>query len=535
MRCLSIAGLPAVNLCSASHASMNRENFKSNQPKLSMPNSTSIWNLPSSALYRAQFVPFKGVNHYLKEEQCNFIPDLFKSPACFSIEGDKGEKFRIIKNFKNKKEPAVMILNPQGKVLAAIKQTPDCTVKIGFKVGKCPPTLVLKDPNSDAIGLMTQGEIKAKKFHIRMNLPKATPAFKGSLYIPTGFRADSAQNAVNSYFDNEVYQTAPVGRYSDEISSDYSVVVATGGYGTRMSNISSINSDNKAAIPLPAKNRTIIHDILDKTVGARILDTQNPEVEFIADKDLKEDGFIIGKSLREGKIPMDRPAIICPSDYISNIDFSRIIKDFESKPAGIMLISTEIPRKETKLYNLLKINDDMEVTDFFVRKRHQPSNMFGYAINTEGPSEGSYVASLPIFIMHPKVLQELAKFTDNDKTCKIGKNFMPMITEKMKKNELQDDEGRKLKTYTSFAKTNNGNIATFRDIGTFKDFVNSSRKLAKGDFEDLNNSLIKECSSNVDLKSGVVCLLGTKPDFDNFRKKQKITKIQGDIVFTREK
>lgn len=510
-------------------------------------NSAQSIAIKNSALCKISFGSEKSNSQVLQ------IYDLFSMGNEFEIKPKAGISIETYKGYKEKidDKEIIKLKDSNGKTVFTAFKKDGTDLDIGIKLSKkIDPTARIADPKTGLTILATNGEVEFKNWGVNLapeNEDKSKQiSFGGKLHIFTGFKTDSVKDTVDNYFKSDK-EFLLRGQFANQISDNYNLIVTTQGQGTRLTGISSEdnssgeNGVNKAAVKLPAGERTLLHDIIDKGVGAGIIDEENPEYQYLEDTKMKGNAYCIGKSMIEGEISSDKPAIIAPSDHMSNIDFSKVLKDFESKDdCGMMMISVVLTPEEHNKYKtrLVCTDEDMHVTGSVkcntgTATKEQIEN----AKLNNGKYEGNFLSSIPIAIFHPRLLEEFKKITseyiEKDEDCSLGSEVFPVL-QKMLENEEIKVDGKPLKLYTTIAETVEGKEAKDIDIGTFKLYTDTAQKIAKGEITGFSDKLTEEYKKNIDEETGAVCINNSKELFNEFKEKHHLKKMSGSVVVTKE-
>ncbi len=497
--------------------------------------------------------PFSASN-VVKEKEIQVVQilDLFNKGNNFKIEPKEGildETYTGIKERKNGKE-IVLLKNSKGEDKFSAFKKAGCNLSIGIKLSKkIDPTARIFDPKTGLTILAADGELEFENWGVKLKAQhKNSPSFTGMLHVITGFRSKSVEDSVKNYFDSDKDFVVKGENYG-KLNNDYNIIVSTQGNGTRLAGISSEdknseeNGVNKAAVKLPAYNRSILHDIIDKSIGSGIIEKESSYYQFIKDSERIGDAFAIGKAFNDETIKINKPTIIAPSDHINNIDFSKALKDFESKDnCGMMMISVvltpEEQKKNTYTSRLVCVDDNMQVKNSFKCKKGVYNNeeQLKEAKLKTGKYKGSFLSAIPIAIFHPKVLEKFkeitANYIDQKQQCFLGADVFPILQRVLNNNEIIFN-GKPLKLYTTIAKTIEGRNAKDFDIGTFNLYAKTARAIAKGELPYFSPKLVEEYKKNVDSATGAVCLNETKDLFEQLKKTEILKKISGSIVITK--
>lgn len=462
---------------------------------------------------------------------------------------------------------------------------------------KSPPLIQLRDNKNISTILAYNGsQIKGKNFDVTVGEKPSHLSFKGT-YLIKGLRPEESDLAVKEYFDNDLFKNVEKGDYADNLKQQYSLVALVGGYGTRLAPIAEVGKHNKPSVYLPGLQYRLMHtSVLDMGVRAGIIDpyklkTDIKEKNIInydpdkhkIDKNIDtnlvlingpEDkvlniGYSLSSAIIDGIIPVNKPAIFTTSDFLSNIDLSRALKEFEETNSGYMAINNTIPLKEISNQTLMSVKQDKKgqwlIDKFYdvAKNNEELDNLAKNTVIDSGKYKDRYVTSsnCQVVIIHPKVLQAMKnmfKYNEeeslitffntvhkllNGKEKILNKEGKPIaslvemgITDKNgNPGGIMGDNGEPLKMTFSFAEAKDGHEAIFRDVGTVDSFIKEARKIAKNENNEYNGfpkPLLDSFKELVDPYTGIVYMSKqAKLDYNNnFKQKYSISEMQGNIM-----
>lgn len=493
------------------------------------------------------------------------IPDLFaidakvvKVPAREKLHG----YLEVEKEFDFEEGKDIVIVRDNDyKEIAQAKITPGYKgVKISYIDGKAGPGVhidVPKGPNNLEedlhLILLPGSKISKKDFEVKMpgklTIPGKRPkmlSFAGGandLYYITAYKAGESRNSIDRFYKEGVYKIAS--QEGEPLENDYNVIITAGGFGDRYGHSTVYNGDNKVSALTPG-GLDLVHYITARATSSGCLENS----ENVNIKEYEEPNPMVGNA--GGTIELaekfseilenDKPLVVLPGDGISDFDLNKALKDFESKPdAGAMIIAT--PIQGDKIINTFGImgRDENNVITEFIEKPKTVEALVENGANAivddggnkENPLDEKYLVNTAIYIFKPEVFEEIKKFYDERREkgkidLDYGGDVFPMLERACRHGDLKSKDGIPLKMYIHQAE------GDWNDVGTTQATIDTSREIAKGDkFKNLPAQVRQSFADNVDLKTGVVGMPGTKDLFSQFLAEDG--KAEGNIVVEKKR
>lgn len=494
---------------------------------------------------------------------------------------DDGTKYLKIKDNNNQTIITVKVKNS------------DNLPQINLHTGNYKPAIELKDKDC-AVFLSEDSYIKSANFDIAtgkyVDKARSNISF-GQLYVTEAYKASSIQNAVNEYFLQEKFNDVSNGKYKDQLKNEYSMVGLAAGYGSRLSIISDNTGDAKPATPfITNKYRLIDFSVLNPgikagiinpnsinsnksgtfdTINKRILSGENANLMFLRETEEKPigTGGSLFSALKNNVVKTDKPLVLATGDLYTNVDLSYALKEFENKNAGLLVVYKQIGENDITKLPIIKL-DKYEGTNYVKQFCHLPNNkdeesyIRGLSLQ-DIPNK--YATTTSIYIMHPKVLEILKQISGEGKQS-FG-SYLPILLQilngegkskivaddrilsKLREMDLidsqniskglRDDNGHHLTMIADMAKREDGVAAVAEDVGTYKRYLEQARKTAAnkfGEYDYFPKEYLSEIKNLVDLNTGVVFAdSDAKTNFKNFKTKQNIEEIYGDVLITNNK
>lgn len=518
--------------------------------------------------------------------------------------------YKITKTLLPKGQVRINIVNASNNNLIAVATCKNNAQipKLDLLIGNFLPTLQLIDPETGLAILMEDNSIiKGTDFIIgtgtyalNIDKHKGITSFTGkgesNLCMIKGYRPEKIDQAVEEYFSKGLYNNVDRGNYADTIKQDYSLVAMLGGYGTRLTPILDAYNTNKPSTFLPGENYRLMHiNILDMGIRSGILSpdkiktdlnnknaikfdtgqvklTGNNQDTCISSVNGPEDkvmdaGYALVQAFKKGIIPIDKPAVFSTGDFLTNIDLSRTLKEFETSNAGYMAINNVISKDEIKNQMLMGIEQDKN-GQWLINKTYEKADtaekidaLIQNAVIKNGKYAGKFVTSTncQIVIMHPKVLQILKAMLEQGDEKDLVTFFSSVQKILNGKEKILDSQGQPLKSLVklgvtdskgnplgvkavdggqlkmmlSFAETKSGEPAVLTDVGAVNDFIDEIRKVAMDNkkYEGLPKPLIEDINCLVNKDEGIICMSEeAKKSFSIFKDSYGISETKGNIL-----
>lgn len=377
------------------------------------------------------------------------------------------------------------------------------------------------------------------------NINKAASSQNATLLITSADTCfpESVENAIKGFFSNGICSEFRIeGKFVDKIHNKYNVFIPSAGLGTRIGDaIWAVGNVCKPAMPLPAKIKgqdyLLIQDTLANLTRAGILGTAT-EIDIIREKAPMGSASGLIRALEDNRISVDKPIIVRQCDAFSDIDFSKVLKIFEERKAGVLIAGLPVDENMLSAVGIIGTNDDMEIVSFLEkpgsREKAEPGLIKGndrYA--------GKYLGSIGMYIFSSAVLKWMQNkinvnndfFKGKNGLCDFANDIFPRLMEAFSLGEIKDEHGKALKMLSCVVECN------WSDFGFTIEYINELRKSAAISPEEGGYNIPKHIRDqfikNINLETGVICLNDTKNDFDKFCKKFAVG-AKGNILVTKK-
>ena len=496
------------------------------------------------------------------------IPTLEKPKSFFSNPVSPNQEF-IGYNLIPMDKKNIYIKSRYEHIIGKIYHNPQADIpKINIVGGSHQPVVELVDEELGLKILMTRGskllspdlnvdysKINNKKIFVS---PHKTISFGNNLVVVSGYKSQDTNEIVNNYVKEKKFSKIPPSFEAGLIQNDYTIAVLAAGYGTRLKPISELHDTNKPATKYPCSDKTLleISALIPAAITGRI---QKTSVITEDEDNLSGTAGAIIKGLKNGTISTDKPLVILTSDTFHNINIARALYEFEhDKTIGIGVVVRDVSRENLFNVPLVEINKNNEIETF-----HEKINMDNYQeiISRQGDN---YFASTNIMIIHPKILNMLKNFADENGNA----DFLEFLALMQNVLNKPDENLREKYPYglgkrnlqLEFLTTNDGfprriyannntfdfstlkvkaiptigvdfDKARFTDIGTVENFIETVREIKNcSKINGVSPEFIEQVKDSVNDDGVIFMEPDAKEKYEKFLKKYNIKTLEGNVL-----
>ena len=463
------------------------------------------------------------------------------------------------------------------------KFMPELTVKHPALNGSRAKMLAGSELISENFSILMPGEIRLPDSTITPIKPNQGIAFKGHITVSTLKNEEVTRETVNLFLNGGFTKDVIRGKYADEVIREQpSIVIPAGGFGERFYNLTR-DKLNKPAYYLPTdKNYRIMGTTLSMAAAAGVLEgdgkdtvtylSQSHEIkgdDVINTRKYSTDGGAITEALINNDIPNDKDMIVLNADIFTNADITRAYHALKSIPDAALIIPYyPVNASRAQSLGLLGIADfkggHNEVSSFAEKTKYinnppkEPNredfntyseyakkmeefkkNMASHitAKISRDPNGETYYANPGIYLFSKECIPIIKKMQEE---AGFGNDVVPKITELCQQGKIKNAEGVALKVYTLPLQRVDGQNAYWDDIGTAEAYMKVVRDVAyettqkgcstENKFYGVPNFILNDFKNNVDSQTHIVYQSPeSKANFENFRAKVGIKKVQGNI------
>lgn len=469
--------------------------------------------------------------------------------------------FNLIRN-DNK---TIYIKSRYNHVIGTIKHNPAKTLpEMNITGGSHQPVIELVDDELGIKILLNRGsnlsgsdlnisydKLNEKKIFVDK---KGSISFGNNIFIANGYKADDTKNLITDYYKNKKNFEVEKSRYANRIKNNYSLFGLAAGYGTRLKPISDLNGTNKPCTTYPSTGKSLL-EISCLDTAARAGNIQYYTIQTEDENNLSGTAGPIIKALKNGSLPLDKPLVLLTSDTFNNIDLAKVLYDFEhSKNTGIGVVVKDVSKENLFDVPLVSINSDNSIEEF-----HEKINSENYREIIDGKNK--FYTSTNIMVIHPKILQILKKFADengnadfldflnlmqntmNKRTEDLGAKYPYGLGKKelkiedligsfgYPKNIYADNSYYPLKVNAIYAQDIKGDTPYSNDIGTIEDFIQTVRTIKNSQkINGISSDFINKIKGNVSSDGIIFMQPAAKQKLEKFKQKYHIKNLEGNVI-----
>lgn len=432
-----------------------------------------------------------SVNYSMPLRGTNFAAKTSKNDNKVSMEGVDGEKlimsgnaqryFTLEENISNAKIGSKFIIRPVNPRYSDLR--------------------VLITPESN---------ISAKDFSISVGKDEK-PSFKGTLYGSIREQdgiSDKKMEREYARFWLYGMHAAVLDKYSDKqyapsLKKDYNFFIPSDGDGTRYKDITALQGGvTKPASDIPAaidgKQMSLIQGVITNFTRTGKL---NKGFSLIRVEPAKGSAYAFLEGLRKGQIQTDKPIVFSWGDNFSDINISRLMKDFEDSNSGFSITVLPVDKSRTKALSIVKSSDiESRKIDKFVEKP-QDDDFIESCIVPEFGKDKCLSAVGP-YIISPEALQWIKdgytqspeKFLNPDKGYDFSSMIIAPILDAFNNGEIQDKNGNPLEMKFNIIDKEE----TWSDLGKQKDLSQAMKDIRNGRYQYLPSEVRTSMKRNID-------------------------------------